>query len=181
VHNCSFREASQEEHVDFPQLPRFSRRRFLALAAALWAPLTAMGADLVRPLPSIFDPARDPALDLENAVRIARAARRNILVEIGGQWCPWCRIMDQFFTANRDLRLFRDANYVLLKVYFSPEEDKNEAFMHRFPPVAGYPHLYVLDGNGRLLHSQDTSALEAGKNYDPVAMRAFLVKWAPVR
>jgi hypothetical protein len=30
-----------------------------------------------------------------------------------------------------------------------------------------------------VLHSQDTDELEAKKNYDPAAMRAFLVKWAP--
>jgi thiol:disulfide interchange protein len=128
-----------------------------------------------------FDPARDPAQDLEAALRIAKAARRNVMVDIGGDWCSWCHIMDRFFSANPDLRQLRDANYVFLKVYFSPGDNKNEAFLRRFPPVAGYPHIYVLDGNGRLLHSQDTSALEAGKDYDYAAMRAFLVKWAPAR
>jgi hypothetical protein len=30
-----------------------------------------------------------------------------------------------------------------------------------------------------LLHSQDTSALEATKSYDPAAFRAFLLEWSP--
>jgi thiol:disulfide interchange protein len=177
VHNCKFREASHEEYVVCPQI---SRRRFLALAAALWAPLPALAAGEVRPLPSNFDPARDPAQDLEAALRIARAAGRNVLIDVGGEWCTWCHIMNRFFAANPDLRQLRDANYVWLKVNFS-KENRNEAFLRRWPAVAGYPHLFVLDSKGRLLHSQDTSALEAGKDYDYAAVRAFLVKWAPAR
>jgi len=46
-------------------------------------------------------------------------------------------------------------------------------------PVGGKLGYQVLDANGRLLHSQDTSALEATKDYDPAAFRKFLVDWAP--
>ena len=60
-------------------------------------------------------------------------------------------------------------------------ENKNEAFLRRYPAIPGYPHFFVLDGNGRLAWSQNTSELEAKKNYDPAAMHAFLVKWAPKR
>jgi len=37
----------------------------------------------------------------------------------------------------------------------------------------------VIDTDGRVLHSQDTSALEAGKTYDPAAFRKFLTEWSP--
>jgi hypothetical protein len=37
----------------------------------------------------------------------------------------------------------------------------------------------VLDADGRLLHSQDSAQLEAGKDYDPGAVRTFLVSWSP--
>jgi thiol:disulfide interchange protein len=156
-----------------------TRRRFLSLAA-LCMPLSAIAAGETHVLPADFDPARDPAKDLDAALRIARAAGRNVLVYVGGDWCTWCHIMDRFFTANPDLKHLRDAKYVWLKVNWS-KENKNEAFLRRYPAVAGYPHLFVLDASGKLLHSQDTAALETLKNYDPVAMRAFLVKWAPAR
>jgi thiol:disulfide interchange protein len=156
------------------------RRRFLALATVLCTPFAALAARETRPLPPDFDPARDPAQDLDTALRIAKAARRNVLIEVGGDWCTWCRILERFFAANPELKKLRDVNYVWLKVNFS-KENANEAFLRRFPPVAGYPHIFVLDANGRLLHSQNTEALEAGKDYDPAAMRAFLVKWAPDR
>jgi hypothetical protein len=59
------------------------------------------------------------------------------------------------------------------------KENRNQAFLSRWPKVAGYPHFFILDAKGRLLHSQDTSALEATKDYDPVAFREFLLEWAP--
>jgi len=157
---------------------RASRRRFLAIAA--YVPLAAFAADPTSPLPADFDPARDPARDLEAALRIAHAAGRRVVVEVGGEWCSWCRVLDRFFEANPDLKRYRDANYIWLRVNWSTE-NRNEAFLRRYPQVAGYPHFFVLDAGGRLLHSQDTSQLEAKKDYDAAAMRAFLVKWAPNR
>jgi thiol:disulfide interchange protein len=129
-------------------------------------------------LPQKFEPARDAARDLEVALQLARATKRNVLVEIGGEWCTWCHIMDRFFVANADLKQLRDASFVWLKVNYS-RENANEALLSRWPKVAGYPHLFVLDGDGRMLQSQDTSLLEAGKSYDANSFRAFLAEWSP--
>ena len=77
-----------------------------------------------------------------------------------------------------DLKRIRDANFIWLKVNFS-KENPNETLLARWPKVAGYPHLFVLDAGGQVLQSQDTSLLEAGRDYDPAAFRAFLVSWSP--
>jgi thiol:disulfide interchange protein len=159
-----------------PRTP-ISRRRFVAAACALLVPLRAVAAE-THPLPTRFDPARDAGKDLDAALRMARATRRRVLVEVGGEWCSWCHIMDRFFASNAEVRRIRDANYIWLKVNFS-KENPNEAVLARWPKVAGYPHLYVLDANGKLLQSQDTGVLEAGQTYDPIAFRAFLVEWSP--
>ena len=155
-----------------------TRRRFLALAVAACVPVRSFAADDAVGLPFEYDPARDPAKDLDVALRIARAAGRNVVIIVGGEWCSWCHIMDRFFSANPDLKRYRDANYVWLKVNWSAE-NHNDAFLRRYPAIKGYPHIFVLDASGHVLHSQDTDELEARKNYDPAAMRAFLVKWAP--
>ena len=60
-------------------------------------------------------------------------------------------------------------------------ENKNEALLSKWPAIRGYPHLFVLDGDGRLLHSQETDVLEAGKDYDRAGFSEFLRKWAPPR
>jgi hypothetical protein len=59
------------------------------------------------------------------------------------------------------------------------EETPNEKFLSRFPKVAGYPHLFVLDANGQLLRSQNTAELEQGRGYNLSKMAKFLQKWAP--
>ena len=54
--------------------------------------------------------------------------------------------------------------------------------MRRFQGIAncaGYPHFFVLDGQGKLLHSQDTAELEKGKSYRARRFKRFLTRWGP--
>ncbi len=164
--------------MNSPSRRELSRRRFVVAAAAVLVPMRSLAAAESRPLPTRFDPERDAKTDLETALRMARATRRRVLVEVGGEWCTWCHIMDRFFAANAEAKRVRDANFIWLKLNFS-KENPNQALLSRWPKITGYPHLYVLDADGRLLHSQDTSVLEAGREYDPVAFRAFLLEWSP--
>jgi hypothetical protein len=63
-------------------------------------------------------------------------------------------------------------------VNVSPENE-NKAVLSRYPEIKGYPHLFVLEEDGELLHSQDTSPLELGASYDLQKLFTFLRKWAP--
>ena len=125
-----------------------------------------------------YDPKRDAARDIADAVKEAQRGNKNVLVEIGGQWCIWCRYFDKFFADNSTLAQYREENYVMVKVNFSPE-NKNEAVISSYGKVPGYPHLFVLDKNGKLLHSQDTSKLEQGRGYNTTAVATFLKQWSP--
>ena len=125
-----------------------------------------------------FDPARDPAKDVAAAVAQARDEGKRVLVDVGGEWCSWCHIMDHFFAADDEAREMRDRGFVVVKVNYSPQ-NKNQAFLSRYPRIAGYPHLFVLGPDGKLLHSQDTGELEAGKGYDRDKMLGFLRNWTP--
>jgi len=156
-----------------------SRRRLIVTLASVLAlaPLRVRAAPAGE-LPQQFDPKRDAARDLDNALSMARATNRHVLVDVGGEWCSWCHALDRFFASNADLKRLRDNWYVLLKINWSPE-NTNAAVLRRWPKTVGYPHFFVLDADGRLLHSQDTGVLESGSSYDHAAMRAFLVKWAP--
>jgi thioredoxin-related protein len=125
-----------------------------------------------------YDPARDAARDIEEAVAEATRTGRRVLVEVGGEWCIWCHIMDDFFEKNRALLDLREKHFVMVKVNFS-DENKNEPVLSRYPEIPGYPHIFVLDGDGKLLHSQNTAELEEGKSYNLARFTAFLEKWAP--
>jgi thiol:disulfide interchange protein len=133
---------------------------------------------VAQPLPAKFDPARDAATDVANAVAMAKAQGKRVMVDVGGEWCAWCHIMDRFIAREADVKALVDANYVWLKVNWS-KANRNEAVLSRWPKISGYPHLFVLDGDGKLVHSQDTSLLEAGRDYDKAKFVAFLKRWAP--
>ena len=132
----------------------------------------------VAALNASFDPARDPSADLRIAMAEARRSGRRIVLDVGGEWCVWCHRMDKFIAEDAQLSALRDASYVWMKVNYS-EDNENAAFLAQYPEVKGYPHLFVLDADGKLLHSQFTGALEADKSYDRAKFLAFLEAWLP--
>ena len=148
-----------------------SRRAGIVAVAMTVFAASAWPADL----PTRFDPARDSAADVAYALALAKAEGKRVLVDVGGEWCSWCHVMDRFIAANADVRDAIDAHYVWLKINFS-KQNENAALLSRWPKVAGYPHLFVLDANGALVLSQDTGELEDGRTYDKRRFLAFLAK-----
>lgn len=124
-----------------------------------------------------YDPKRDAAQDIRDAAAEAKRTNRRVLLEVGGEWCSWCHHMDDFFEAHANLTSLRDQSFVTIKINFS-EENPNKEVLSQYAAIAGYPHLFVLDSDGTLVHSQDTSALEEGKSYNLERFTTFLAYWA---
>lgn len=125
-----------------------------------------------------YDPARDPEADLAATVARAQAESKRILLEIGGEWCSWCHALDRYLRENQTVAQALANDFLLMKVNYS-EENKNEAFLSKYPKVPGYPHFFVLETDGTFLHSQGTGELEQDKSYSEEAFLAFLQAWAP--
>jgi thiol:disulfide interchange protein len=126
-----------------------------------------------------YDPLRNADQDIQDALTEAKRTNRRVLLEVGGLWCVWCRHMDDFFDKHSDVLALREKYFVTLKINFS-DENKNEVVLSRYPKVAGFPHIFVLDNDGNLLHSQDTGELEEGKGYNTDKFTEFLKQWADV-
>lgn len=135
------------------------------------------GADKYVPVHA-YDPKRDADQDIKDAVAEAQRTGKRVLLEVGGEWCIWCHHMDEFFEKHAELLALREKNFIMVKINFS-EENKNEQVLSRYPKIPGYPHLFVLDRDGKLLHSEDTSLLEEGKSYNLDKFMAFLKEWSP--
>jgi len=125
-----------------------------------------------------YDPKRDAAQDIVNALQEAQRTNKHVLLEVGGEWCSWCHKLDGFFKAHTDLLRLREKNFVTLKINYS-EENQNKEVLSRYPPVKGYPHIFFLDSRGKLLLSQDTSLLEKGPSYDLEKLTMALTTWGP--
>jgi thioredoxin-related protein len=125
-----------------------------------------------------FDPSRNPSKDLEEAIVEAKSSNKRIILDVGGEWCIWCHRIDDFVEKNKDIKNFLDDNFIVVKINFS-KENENKEFLSKYPQIPGYPHFFVLEKDGALLHSQDTGELEQGKSYNHEKMMNFFKKWAP--
>jgi len=125
-----------------------------------------------------YDPARNAAADLDLTIKQAKPSAKRILLEVGGNWCGWCRALEKFIHGTPSVAGALRNNYIIMKVNMS-EENRNEEFLGRFPKIKGYPHIFVLDTNGTFLHSQDTGLLEEGKSYNEKRFLEFLNQWVP--
>jgi thioredoxin-related protein len=146
----------------------------LVLSVAL---VSAFAQNAAKPVEKIFDPSRDAQADLTAGLKLATKEKKRVLIDVGGNWCGWCHKLDKLFKENVEIGKLLKDKYVIVKVNFSPE-NKNEALLSKVPTIQGYPHLFVLDAKGKLLHSQDTGLLETGPAHDPVKVIDFLKKWA---
>ena len=125
-----------------------------------------------------YDPSRNAAQDIQDALAEAKKTGRHVLMEVGGDWASWCHTMDNFFKEHQNLMEIREKNYVTVAVNFSKENQNREVLSH-YPKIFEFPHLFVLDADGKVLQSQQTSLLEEGETYNPEKFKAFLLKWAP--
>ena len=149
--------------------------RALLLAVLLTATVCAQSPSEMK-----YDPKSDPKADFHAALDRASEEGKNVLMDVGGEWCGWCHRMDKFLTDNAELRALLAKNYVLVKVNFS-EENKNERFLGKYPAIDGYPHLFVFAPSGKLILSKSTAELEEGKGYNLARFKEFLEAYAPRR
>lgn len=124
-----------------------------------------------------FDPKRDAAADIRAAIAEAQRTSKRILLDVGGDWCTWCHVLDEFFAQHRDLALLRDDNFITVAVYYS-KEDRNEKVLSSYPQIEGVPHFFVLEKDGTFLYSQGIVKIETGGEPDPEKMKDFLLKWS---
>ena len=153
------------------------RRLMAAVVVALGAAVVAQAAE------KVFDPKRDPAQDLRAAEAQAQAEHKNILLDVGGNWCPWCMVLDRTLADDADLHERLQAKYVVVRVNWS-RENENAAFLSHYPKPKGYPSWYVLSAEGKLLKAEnDTSELEQdhkiASGYNKERVMAFLEENGP--
>jgi thioredoxin-related protein len=123
-----------------------------------------------------FDPARDSEKDLAEAIVKAKESGKYILLDVGGEWCIWCKRLDILLYDNEELHKMLTGAFEVVKVNYS-QENKNEKFLSKYPKIAGYPNFFILDKTGKFIQSQDTSVLESKGSYDINKLKAFLTIW----
>ena len=128
----------------------------------------------------IYNPNADAKSDIAKAVASADSAGKHVLLQIGGNWCPWCIKFNNFCKNNSSVDSVLQKNYVVLHVNYSKENKNLEVLKSLgFPQRFGFPVLVVLDNKGNRLHIQDSGFLELGDSYDKNKVLTFLKCWTP--
>lgn len=136
----------------------------------------------------VYDESIDPVTQIEQGVAEARARGKHVLCQVGGNWCPWCLMFAHFAEKDTAVHKAIDDSYVYLHVNYNPRRTAGDdaarqgaALMQRLdnPARFGFPVFVVLDGEGRVLHTQDSSFLEEGRGYNTQKVLRFLKNWTP--
>lgn len=137
------------------------------------------GASLTLPyVVDDYDPSRDPTADLAAAIQIATEHNKRILLQVGGQWCGWCKLLDKYIQDHPTIHSLLVEDFLIVKVNYG-RDNRNPGFLGQYPQIHGYPHIFVLESDGTFLHSQDTAVLEEGDTYNENAILRFLREWLP--
>jgi len=126
----------------------------------------------------IYNPGADAKADIAAAVKQAKAENKNVLLQVGGNWCPWCVRLHGFVAADPQIDSLLKADYIRVMVNYS-KEVKNLDVMAQLenPQRFGFPVLVVLNQDGKRIHTQDSWYLEKDKSYDKEKLMHFLKMW----
>jgi thioredoxin-related protein len=128
----------------------------------------------------LYKPEENAEQQLNEAVKKAKTEGKHVFIQVGGNWCIWCARFNDLVINDKSIDSLINANYVVYHLNYS-KENKNEKLLanYRFPQRFGFPVFMVLDGNGNLIHTQNSGYLEKGKGYDEKTVMGFLNDWSP--
>lgn len=129
---------------------------------------------------NIYNPEADAKAEIQQAVQKAKAEKKHVFLQIGGNWCPWCIKFHRFVEENAEIKSFVNENFVVQKVNYS-KENKNLDVLKSldFPQRFGFPVFVVLDENGKRLHTQNSAYLEENGSYSSKEVLTFFKQWSP--
>jgi thiol:disulfide interchange protein len=129
-----------------------------------------------------YDEHADATAEIDGAVRVAHRQNKRVLLVFGANWCVWCRRLAYTLEHDPQVVAALAHSFVVVHVDTGARGSGRAAQLdarYGHPTQAGLPAIAVLDGDGHLVTTQDTGALERGDRHDPQAILAFLSRVSP--
>jgi len=131
-----------------------------------------------------YNPDQDARADLKIALEQAKKENKHVLIQFGGNWCPWCMRFHALVKGVPGVDSLMNENYIYFLLNVPREKEKRDYDLFRefgFPNRFGYPVFVILDKNGKQIHTQDSDAFEYPskeiKGYDTTKVIRFLNMW----
>ncbi len=123
-----------------------------------------------------YDAKADPHHQLAAAVKAAKENNQYVFMQIGGDWCKWCKAFDVLAESDRALGRAIDSNYVRIKVNMSDENMNQEFFEYYGLDVSAVPYFVIFDEEGQVMSSELASTIgeiPGGDSYDARKLAAY--------
>lgn len=134
---------------------------------------------LAQPLPLPYDTTANADRAVAEARQRAIATHKLLLIDLGGNWCPDCRILAGTIETPR-LKAFVDAHYEVVTVDVG-RFDKNGQIPARYGitgRLQGVPSLLIVEPKAnRLINQGHTAALADARHMSPQALADWLASW----
>ena len=131
-----------------------------------------------------YNPSADTKADLEKALVQAKKENKHVLIQFGGNWCPWCLRFHALVKGTPKIDSLMKEHYIYLLLNVPKEKGKRDNAIFRqfdYPNRFGYPVFVILDKNGKRLNTQDSDAFESPNpevpGYDTTKVIRFLSMW----
>ncbi|MEI6889180.1 MAG: thioredoxin family protein [Bacteroidales bacterium] len=134
-----------------------------------------------------YNEKQDARADIKKAVEQASKENKHVMMQFGGNWCPWCLRFHALVTGYPKLDSLMKANFVYLLVNVPATKDKDKRDMnlfagYQYPNRFGFPVFVILDGKGNRLNTVDSDGFEypsaTVKGYDTTKVERFLKMWS---
>lgn len=129
----------------------------------------------------LYNPQANASKDITSAVKQAKATKKFVLIQGGGNWCKWCIEFARFAKADTQIDSVIKSSFIWYHLNYSKENENKVMFSKLgYPQRFGYPTFIILNEKGERIHTQNSEYLEDGKGgYDKRKVQSFLEQWSP--
>ena len=111
-----------------------------------------------------YDETANAQNDIADAINLAEKTDKYILLEMGGNWCPDCRTLGEYF-AREDIKSWLDERFIVVAVDVG-EWDKNLDIAERYgnPISEGIPALVLLNSENEVMFATLAGELASARS-----------------
>jgi len=109
---------------------------------------------------NLYNPQLNGQEQIKQAIELAKKNNKHILIQVGGNWCPWCIRFHKFINEVPKIDSIIQSSYIYVPLNYSRENKNEEALRQlEFPQRFGFPVLVILDKMAKesILRIQDCS------------------------
>lgn len=129
---------------------------------------------------NLYNPEADAKADIAATTAKAKLENKHVFIQIGGNWCGWCKLFNDLTTTDEELKTYIAGNYEVVHLNYSKENQNFDVLEQlEFPQRFGFPVFVILDSNGKRIHTQSSGYLEEGQGHSKKLVLEFLQSWSP--